>query len=85
MVVRVGERFFSLHLIVGHQSKKILSDISGLRPTASCRLASRVLPPPYPGTENLQTQNHISPYLHKQKFFDFKELFILLETNAFFW
>lgn len=50
MVVRVGKRFFSLHLIVGHQSK-----------------------------------NHISPYLHKQKFFDFKELFILLETNTFFW
>lgn len=56
MVVRVGERFFSLHLIVGHQSKKILSDISGLRPTASRRLASRAAPcgSPSPGTENLQ-------------------------------
>lgn len=39
------------------------------------------LTPAYP----LQTQNHILPYLHKQKFFDFKELFILLETNTSFW
>lgn len=85
MVVRVGERFFSLHLIVGHQSKKILSDIKICcleKVMQDQRLLWQIsLTPAYP----LQTQNHISLHLHKQKFFDFKELFILLETNTFFW